>query len=491
MEVVPSPFAPLAGASFVLVRQQDGQFQLQRWRDIQVKALALLQPLKNLQFECRDTRLVIRNISIPDDSGYLWIRQSADSSVEFTVSAETPAVMYAEAGNRLGGENLFFAWNETSDQPEPTRVHGIPPDGHYHAEFQATEASLARCLAGPPRVTLHDKQLVISLGKKYSVEMIDFNQPASRQFAVKQLHTLFDLSAFDDIIINTRSHTQLAGYLGDDGNSIRSLSTWRRAGTRDIWQVGLDKAYAPRAAAVDGLLRRLAADSTTVEQITTVQPGAWRALTCQTPDPYSWRYTRNRLIARGVRQLLLDLRREFPQTRIRAVIPPSDVTVRRVLAALDQLRDDHGTPFGRDYYRRLWCSNNHIPTFGEGMAMVDLTGTNIEPVLLGTGGYSQEHSTLKMYVRECLDDLVSNRGSSFRGPRSYFFEAQSSLRAQDKSAARKNREDVICHLLSQRDEINDVILYEAADWSYFLPLSDADLCGHGFLDRCNESTFGR
>ena len=41
---------------------------------------------------------------------------------------------------------------------------------------------------------------------------------------------------------------------------------------------------------------------------------------------------------------------------------------------------------------------------------------------------------------------------------------------------------MICHLLAHRKDIGEVILYEAADWLYFLPLSDPDLCGHGFLD---------
>ena len=87
-----------------------------------------------------------------------------------------------------------------------------------------------------------------------------------------------------------------------------------------------------------------------------------------------------------------------------------------------------------------------------------------------------------MYVRECIADLKLNRGSSFRGPRSYFYEGQSTLRAKDKAAARRNREQIISHLLQQSGEIGEVILYEAADWTYYLPLSDPDLCGHGFLD---------
>ena len=79
---------------------------------------------------------------------------------------------------------------------------------------------------------------------------------------------------------------------------------------------------------------------------------------------------------------------------------------------------------------------------------------------------------------------ASNRGSSFQGPRSYFYEAQFTLRAKDRAAARREREEVICHLLAQKQDINEVILYEAADWTYYLPLSDPEICGHGFLDRC-------
>ena len=80
--------------------------------------------------------------------------------------------------------------------------------------------------------------------------------------------------------------------------------------------------------------------------------------------------------------------------------------------------------------------------------------------------------------------MADNRGSSHRGPRSYFFEAPTTLRAPDLAVARREREAMICHLLAQRQDIRDVILYEAADWLYYLPFADTDLCGNGFLDRC-------
>ena len=257
---------------------------------------------------------------------------------------------------------------------EPTRVSGIPANGHYHTEFQATEASIGKLLPGPERVPLEGKQLVISLGADYSVEMMDFTQAAARRFAIHQIKTILSYPAFDELILNTRSHTQLAGYLADDGAAIRPIAALRREKVRGYRQIGLDEAYAPREASLAPRIRNLTADAASAERITTFQAGEWRAVTCQQPEPHAWRYARNQLVAKGVRQLLLDIRREFPRTRIRAMIPPSAKAVQRVLENLDQMPDPQGKPYGRAYYARLWCSNNHIPNIGEGMAMVDLGG---------------------------------------------------------------------------------------------------------------------
>jgi hypothetical protein len=116
------------------------------------------------------------------------------------------------------------------------------------------------------------------------------------------------------------------------------------------------------------------------------------------------------------------------------------------------------------------------------MAMVDLSGLRAEPVFLGIRQLP-DMEPFKMFVRECIADMADNHGSSFRGPRSYFYEGHETIRMTDKAAGRRGREEIIRHLLSQRGEINEVILYESATWLSALPLSDPDLCGHGFLDR--------
>jgi len=115
------------------------------------------------------------------------------------------------------------------------------------------------------------------------------------------------------------------------------------------------------------------------------------------------------------------------------------------------------------------------------MTMVDLTGLSVEPVFLGIR-FAPEKAPLDLYLREIFRDMATNRGSNFRGPRSFFYEAQETLRVNDEGTTRKKRESIIRELLAHRDEINEVILYEAADWTYFLPISDPRQSGHAYLD---------
>ena len=123
------------------------------------------------------------------------------------------------------------------------------------------------------------------------------------------------------------------------------------------------------------------------------------------------------------------------------------------------------------------------------MTMLDLSGLRAEPVFGGMR-YLPDRGPFELFVREAITDLRENLGSSFNGPRSFFYEGHETLRAADKAAARTGREERIRYLLGQRGEIREVILYEAAAW-LGLPLDDPDLCGHGFLDRRDAAEPGK
>jgi hypothetical protein len=228
-------------------------------------------------------------------------------------------------------------------------------------------------------------------------------------------------------------------------------------------------------------LREFARERTGVERLATWQAGEWDA-TCQSPDSeFVWRFARNRGVADGVRLLLTDLEAAFPKARIRAVIPERASAVAKVLTALETMPKPGAGIYGSDYYRHIWASINHIPAIGEGMTMLDLRGLRVEPVFGGIR-FLPDRGPFDVFVREVIADMKNNLGSSFRGPRSFFYEGHETLRATDAAAARLGREERIRHLLDQRGEIGEVILYEAAAWVK-MPLDDPDLCGHGFLDR--------
>ena len=291
-------------------------------------------------------------------------------------------------------------------------------------------------------------------------------------------------SAFDEIFINTRSHCQLAATTADDlhgDGGPGPLESYRLKGIH-YRHLGIDRAFAPISLASNPSIVALASKTDSVEQITDWQDNEWND-PCQSRDsPYAFRYERNRAVASGVRKLLVDLEREFPGVRIRAVIPPSENVIRAVRKGLDSLTKPDGGVYGRIYYKNIRGSLNHIPAIGEGMSMIDLTGLSVEPVYLGIR-FAPDEAPLDLYLRESFRDLAENRGSNFSGPRSFFYEAQETLRTKDGDVTRKKREDIIRKLLSHRNEINEVILYEAADWTYSLPLSDPDQCGHNYLDR--------
>ena len=480
-ELRASRFPPLAAESLVLVRDAGAAFQLRPYGEIRAATLDRQHRLTEHRMTADGDRLRIEDLRLPVGHHFLWISQKPEASIDVALSTAQPVLLRSAAGTPLGGENVWFALDEIDDSPQPTRVSGIPPNGQYHAEFQATEASIEHFLGGSPRTPLDGKALVVNLGPDWSIEMLDFTQPAARECALRQLRTVLACPAFDEIFINTRSHTQLAGYLGDDLDRVQPIAALRREGVRDYRPLGRDEAYAPRNAAEDPVLRELASRADTITRITQLQPGEWREHNCHRPGRFPWRYARNRLVAQGVRQLLLDLEREFPETRIRAVIPPHADAVERVMVALDELPKPDGSLYGREYYRHIWASLNHIPNIGDGMALVDLTGTGVEPVLHGIR-FAPADGPLSLFVDACINDLSAARGSSFRGPMSFFYEAQETLRSSDPDISRR-REEIICKLLA-RPEINEVILYEAADWTYKLPWTDPDRCGHGFLDRC-------
>lgn len=491
LRIVASNYPPLRPNSLVLQRQDDASFELVKYGDLAAQADDKLEPLADYQITVEGNVLNINNLNVSGDIRYLILSNpsGADEALDFPTFE--PVKLFAKAGNAIGRENVYWVLDSADDLSSQTRVPGIPiPDVENNAtEFNTTEDGYKYLYnKGDARTTLKDRLLVIDLGAPYSVEMLDLNQPAMRDNVIREMKTILDLPAFDELFVNTRSHVSLSAYQADGEEGIKSWAYYSQNHRRGYQRLSIDRAYAPLTVANDPILKKWAADPKLVERITTWQPGEWDGYCQQEDSPYRWRYARNKAVSNGVRLLLEDFEAAFPDVRTRIVIPMREASADRVADRLETLYRSDAARYGRSNIGSIWSSINYIRSIGEGMAMVDLTGLKTEPVFFGVRDIP-DAKTFDIYFEESLRDFSHNRGSGFSGPRSFFYEAQYTLRGKDHEQARKGREELICKVLSFDEEVNEVILYEACDWLYKLPFSDPDLAGHYFIERCevNES----
>ena len=471
---------PIAKDSFVLRRDAAGEYDLIRFAQIVDQVEARRTELRGWSSKVKeDGSIQLSGLSLPSDHRYLIVSsgETAGSNIELPV--ELPVIARSVAGSRIGRINAHWSLADTNAENATTRIGGITSAGSYRTDFKAIENSFRLVRrSGEALRPLGDDEIVIDFGSNWSPEMMDYHRAASRRLAINEIKTALSQPAFDEIVINTRSHTQLAGSNGDGDLGVQTIGHHRRR-RKNYFHLGIDRAYAPLSVSTSPTIEALARDGshTAIEKITDWQIGEWQG-TCQSEaDGYPWRYARNTAVASGVRRLLQDLENEFPDTRIRVMIPPRAAVENGVKQALDELSKPMDGNYGARYYGYLCSGINQIPSIGEGMSMLDLNGIRTEPMFLGLRDLPDD-GPISLFVDAYLRNQSDNHGSIHRGPKSFFYEAQYTLRHKDKAAASSRREQIIRNLLA-RPEINEVILYEAANWTYDLPFDNP----HKYLDR--------
>lgn len=489
IRITASNYPPLRPGSLVLRRKGSG-FKLEKFGDFEALANEKLKPLKKYKISINKDTVHIYNINVSSDVRYLILSNPSDAEECLDFPTFEPVKLFAQAGNAIGRENVYWVLDSDDSLSSQTRVPGIPfPNVEdYGTEFNTTEDGYRHLYKqGDARTKLRNRLLVIDLGASYSVEMLDLNQPLMRENVIKEMKTMLDLPAFDELFVNTRSHVSLSAYQADGDEGVKPLVYYRQK-KKGHQHLGIDRAYAPLAVANDSLLRRWAKDPELVERITTWQPGEWDGYSQREDSPYRWRYARNKSVSEGVRLLLEDFEAAFPNVRTRILMPMSESSSRRVIDRIETLEQSKPLSNKSRNKGHIWSTINYIHSIGEGMAMVDLTGLKTEPVFFGVRDIP-DTSHFNIYFEESLRDFSNNRGSTFRGPRSFFFEAQYTLRGRGKEydLARRGREELICKVLSFKEDVKEVILYEACDWLYKFPFNDLDLTGNYFIESCGTT----
>lgn len=490
IRITASNYPPIRRGSLVLRRKGNTRFELEKFGDFAALAESKLKPLTDYKITVNKDTVHIHGLNVASNVRFLILSNPANAEESLDFPAFEPVKLFARAGNAIGRENIYWVLDSEDSLSDRTRVAGISLSNvdEIATEFNTTEDGYGHLYKNKfDRIPLKHSLLVIDLGAPYSVEMLDLNQPAMRNNVIKEMKTMLDLPAFDELFINTRSHVSLAAYQADGNEGIKPLVYYRQ-NRRNYHHLGIDRAYAPLAIASDPVLKQWAKDPKLVERITTWQHGEWNGFSQQESSPYRWRYARNKAVAQGVRLLLEDFEAAFPGIRTRVVIPMRDSSAEKVIDRISILRKPGNNTYVRNYDGGIWSSINYIRSIGEGMAMLDLTGLKAEPVFFGVRDIP-DLSSFDIYFDESIRDFSNNRGSQFQGPRSFFFEAQYTLRvpAKDYDLARKKREELICKILSFKQDVNEVILYEACDWLYKLPFNDPDLSGNYFIEQCGPA----
>ena len=470
---------PIARNSFVLLQSKNSEYKLVRFETIAERVESQQVELDGWTLNTqKDGAIQFDGLQLPPNHRYLIIKRGGAKGVDPQLPVELPVVARSMAGSRIGRINAHWSLADTNPDNARTRLGGITMTGGYRADFQVIENSfrLVR-LDGKPLRPLGKDEIVIDFGSNWSPEMMDYNLDAARRLAVSEIRTALAAPGFDEVVINTRSHTQLAGSSGDGELGIQTIGHYRRRG-KNYFHLGIDRAFAPisvaRSPSIQQHLKH--GSNQSISKITAWQPGEWQG-TCQIePARYPWRYARNSMVAKGVRLLLLDLEKEFPDTRIRVMIPPRAAVENGVKMALQKMPDPKGGKYDTRYYRFLCSGINQIPSIGEGMSMLNLAGMRVEPMFLGLRDLPDD-GPISLFVDAYVKNQSDNHGSKSSGPKSFFYEAQYTLRHKNKAAAAVRREKIIRNLLGN-SEINEVILYEAANWTYDLPVENP----HGYLD---------
>ena len=473
LRIYASQVAPVAKDSYVLQRDLDGEIEVVEYASIATSVEAQRIELNGWSVECQpDGAIVIHGLRLPMNHRYLIISRPATAETSIELPVELPVEATSFAGSVIGRINAHWALEENSPENATTRLAGITSDGSYRTDFQAIQNSFVLVRrSGKPLRALGNDEIVIDFGADWSPEMMDYNREASRRLAVNEIKTVLSQPAFDEIVINTRTHTQLAGSSGDGELGVQTLAHHRRRG-RNYFHLGIDRAYAPISTAeIPAMQRQL--DEPTVNSVNSISnwyAGEWMGTCQRESDGHVWRYARNQAIANGIRQLIHKLEDEFPSTRIRVMLHPRDDVENSVKQDLPKLSNPDGGTYDANYYRFLSSGNNQIPAMCEAMTMVDLTGLRSEPMFLGLRDLP-DRKPVELFVGRYQKNQADNHGSRFRGQKSFFYEAQYTLRFADKEMATARREEIIRHLLNQPD-IKEVILYESVNWIYGLPIDD-------------------
>jgi Arc/MetJ-type ribon-helix-helix transcriptional regulator len=305
LRITATAFPSIDPNSLVLIRSADGAFQLDAFSSIETVVEDAKHVLTDYKLVNADGVLRIEGLKLPSDTQFLQIEAASafgglirfDMDLKFSIrsAADTP----------LDRVSWYWDW----DDSEATKVAGMLADGKFRSSFDVVQNSVTEALARQQsRQRLATNRLTFDLGAAWSSESVDFNREASLEMVRRQLQSLLDFPSFDEILLNTRSHTQLSGSFADGPLGLQSTYEYRTQGV-NFDPLGLDRAYAPLS-----LGDSFSESTEGLGELTQWQQGEWAGSCLSESCQFAWRWHRNQTAMQGVDALIRDLESRFPTT---------------------------------------------------------------------------------------------------------------------------------------------------------------------------------
>ena len=230
LRVYAAQVPPIAKDSFVLRRDAAGEFNLVRFAQVVDQVEAQRIELSDWSIEVDESGSIqLSGLDLPAGHRYLIIRRGETAGLDVHLPVELPVIAHSVAGSVFGRINAHWSLVDTNADNATARIGGITSAGSYRTDFKAIENSFRLVRrSGKPLRPLGDDEIVIDFGADFSPEMMDYHRAASRRLAIDEIKTALAESAFDEIVINTRSHTQLAGSQGDGDLGVQTIGHHRR-----------------------------------------------------------------------------------------------------------------------------------------------------------------------------------------------------------------------------------------------------------------------
>ncbi len=481
INIYSTPYPPIDPDSNVFVRGSGGGFSLVKYQSIKALADAKRYEVQNFSVSHQNGVLSISGIDMPADHGYLVfegvndavnlprVNEAFDSS-SVAVSPERKIILSDKHGIKMGRIGAYWTYHNYIDVKEQSTLYaGFKTDDVWTSSSNTFSKkgsndlrsifSVSRSLKSSAGVavdtgalSMANKSLVVVVGEEYSNELFDFSKDlVVNHYKEKVDFYIGNYSEFDDVLVNSRTHSDLIQ--------------------------NLEEAYLPSSILKNeefiNYIKSIPISE--LEQFTFRYAGERKnRQSCQQEGCLDkFRYFKQKQQAIDLTKLLYEVRKIAPDNRMRVIGEMTDSDYVETFDFLENtINPSTSLAYGESYISSLYPSNNYYHLVSDSITNVDFDYLKADLVMQGVRGVPEQPAV--NYVMQKRAIQATNRyGKDFAD---VFYGAQETLSNDAK------REDIICDMLTNHNrKFKKIILYEGITYLWYRNTTFND-----FLSTCSN-----